>query len=709
MTTQTDTPEIFQRPGQGLYAWVTLSQYKLMKWDGLDPIKFGQYGSDAENGKTPQETISSYSWVTEPIVILWAYRFNREQRRKHSALNVEKDVRNRLGATYFDGNSTEVRRTSVDTIKEEVNSYLFGSRKLNSFLLRVSQKLAVTKIVDYFTNGGKEFLLGAIMRFGKNFVFLSACKEIIGDKGNILVLTNKPGVFDSLKKDIETHVNFDGWEYYELKTVKDKDNLVLDPNKVSVVACSKQLADNIVSGESTREFLKGTDWDLSFFDECHSATETDNFTSLNAELNIKHRVWASGTPYKTAVRFTNDNSFFYGYIEQQRDKKLGLCPDAVTLITYITAINPKFINNPNYTSDEQWTISKMFAFENEKFVLGGELREFLLEVLGKADTKAKFSPMRICEGNLDHTVWLVPPDIKMTEALEKLLNEIAPEYKILNATGNNITEVKQVEDAIKLHSKTITLTNSRFVEGTTIPEWTGAFVFCDTDSVEKYFQFIFRIASPDEGKDKAYVFDFSLERTFKMVYEFANGHAHNVGRTDRKEVIREWLDCNPLYRAGNGPTFNEVNVEDVLDVINKSDYNHAYLVSKPMDYVKSLDALGLIASEFSSLNTGVKATITAKHITNGLEKGKNFTVSGKKDRQLTPKEKSELMEALKNIGGIVGSFPIMAELEQLETVEDLVDKADEALFYDCTKVSKDTFNLLLTNNILDTAKINLYL
>jgi hypothetical protein len=92
------------------------------------------------------------------------------------------------------------------------------------------------------------------MRFGKNFTFLNIAKQVVSENGNVLVLTNKPGVFSSLKDDIESHVYFDGWKYSELKRNKDW----TPSNGVDVLAVSKQLTDNAVSGEAVRETLSKT-------------------------------------------------------------------------------------------------------------------------------------------------------------------------------------------------------------------------------------------------------------------------------------------------------------------------------------------------------------------------------------------------------------------------------------------------------------------
>ena len=76
-TTMNLTDEVFNRPGQGLYAWVFKDVYDTKKKSGdIDlKIKFGQYGTYAINGSLPQDTIESYAGTTtDSIVILWAER-----------------------------------------------------------------------------------------------------------------------------------------------------------------------------------------------------------------------------------------------------------------------------------------------------------------------------------------------------------------------------------------------------------------------------------------------------------------------------------------------------------------------------------------------------------------------------------------------------------------------------------------------------------
>lgn len=329
--------EVFKIKGQGLYAWVTESQYKLMllnKSSINDPIKFGQYGTNAKvkGGQVPQDTIDSYSGTTsEALVILWAIKFTEEDIQKGTAFDIEQTMQPLIGTKSKDGSSTEVFNTSIDKIKEVFSNIMYKSNSLETYSMRESQRLAANKMIKYFQNGGTEFLLGAIMRFGKNFTVLNVARELLQPGDSLLVATNKPGVFASLKGDITNHVYFDNHEAIELK--KNKNFTPLN-DKVNVIMVSSQLMMNAKSGDKVMNLLKSINFKLAFFDECHTGQDTEKFTAIEKSLTIQHIVRASGTPFKTLSRFTDENSFFYGYIKQQQDKKRGL-NNSVTLETNI--------------------------------------------------------------------------------------------------------------------------------------------------------------------------------------------------------------------------------------------------------------------------------------------------------------------------------------------------------------------------------------
>ena len=700
--------EICNTPGQGLYAWVTESQFKLMKFDGKDPIKFGQYGTNAQGGSTPQNTISSYTGTTtEPIIILWAYRLSNTELKGRTAFQIEKLMQSLVGPKKKDGRSTEVFYTSIERIQRALSQVVFGKTSKEVYLPRQRQQEAVEKMLQSQEMGSKDFLLGAIMRFGKNFTFLTASRELVQPGDLILVLTNKPGVFGSLKKDINSHVYFNGWEYVELKKNKD---FTPNPNKVTVVAISKQLTDNKKSGEKVRQWIRNHKFKTAMLDECHSGTDTEVFNQLLTEVNVDFKVWTSGTPFKTLASrgFSRENCYFYGYNEQQADKKAGLVPDAVTLNTFILKVLPELVNNPNYTNEEGFKLDKLFSVDNNgMFIHGGDVRKFLEAVMGVGQTKAKYSPFRKAEGNLDHTIWLLPSNVKMIEAVGKLLKEVCPDVEVILATGNNSKNIKDVHDAIEMNPRTVTLTNMRFIEGTTVEKWTGAFVMADTDSVEKYFQFIFRVASPSKGKDKGFVFDFSPTRTFEMVYEMTIAQSFNNDQDNTQEVIKEWLDNLNIYQAGDGPSFTQVEVGQVLSHITNGDYRAASLLKSSRNFM-NIEAITGSMDLFSDLEVNTTVKISTKFVENELNKGNSYTLSGKAEARESI-DPTDLQKAIQNISGILSRLPLMADVFECNNVDVLLEEATEGEVFDALGVEKNILQQIFTMGLVEKKMVNLYL
>jgi hypothetical protein len=714
--------EVFRKKGRGLYAWVTESQYKLMLLDPnkLHPIKFGQFGTQAKYGTTPQETIDSYTWINEPVVILWVLHFGNDELEVGTPFEIEQKVNVRIGEQVINGKGKETFMTSLDIITKEVSSELYkDGDRIFTFSPRKRQQNFIDKFLPHRLSGGNQFLLGAIMRYGKNFAWLTSNYHLLKQgflkKGDVLmVLTAKPGVFDTLRNDIKNHIYFKDFDYLLLKDTTDGDKITLNPDKVTIIAVSTQLAQN-KKRKKTRNFLKSLTFRDVFIDECHSGTDTKNFNDLVDELSIEHKTFVSGTPYKTIVSrgFTPLNSYFYGYTEQQIDKRLdienGIENDSVTLKTFIPQVDDCYKNNPNYTDEEQFTITKLLATNDDgTFVFGGDAHDFISDVLGKSNNKSKYSPFRFCEGNLNHTVWLLPDSVATAKAVGRMINQVAPEYKVIVASGDETKDIDDVHNAIISNEKTITLTIGRFIEGTTVKPWNGCLILSDTESLEKYFQFIFRVASPMGGKEFGYVFDFSPERAFQMVFEIANAQASNENRDDSQTVLKEWIDCNNVYRIGDGPQPKLVDVSEILEQINKGDYRAATLTKTYNNWINFNRVDEDIISDFSGLKTYTKQVVKSEMNTNEMESGKNYKHRGLK-KDMTKKEKDGLMKAIKNIVGIIAPLPLLASLYGQKTLQDILNNVPTESLEEVCKVGKSTFELLINRGIINPRQINYFL
>ena len=92
--------------------------------------------------------------------------------------------------------------------------------------MRDEQAEAVNKTLGYFqsiwaedANAVPRFLWNAKMRFGKTFTAYQLAKKLQARR--VLVVTFKPAVEDAWRTDLESHVDFDGWQYLSRSSGSD--------------------------------------------------------------------------------------------------------------------------------------------------------------------------------------------------------------------------------------------------------------------------------------------------------------------------------------------------------------------------------------------------------------------------------------------------------------------------------------------------------
>ena len=256
-----------------------------------------------------------------------------------------------------------VRELKAVLIAFRTGQNITGSRELD-FLMRAEQRAAVDKTHAYFhsiwnedMHGVPRFLWNAKMRFGKTFTAYQLAKKL-GAK-RVLVVTFKPAVEDAWQTDLETHVDFDGWQYQSR-------NSGSDPTKVSG---SKPLVyfgsfqdllgrDDAGNIKAKNEWLHKVKWDLVVFDEYHfgawreTAKElfegeeeavakkelkySKDLEGLNEDLTVlseqeseflpittKAYLYLSGTPFKALAtgEFIEEQIFNWTYTDEQRAKE----------------------------------------------------------------------------------------------------------------------------------------------------------------------------------------------------------------------------------------------------------------------------------------------------------------------------------------------------------------------------------------------------
>jgi type III restriction/modification enzyme restriction subunit len=284
------------------------------------------------------------------------------------------DVRQRLVEKGFDnvviGASREWMRCTSDDVKTAVTELRKGlqltGKHHETFAMRDDQAEAVNKTHAYFHSIWKEdmhsvprFLWNAKMRFGKTFATYQLAKKLGAKK--VLVVTFKPAVEDAWQRDLDSHAEFDGWQY--LSKARGTDPTTAHKRKPLVYFGSFQdllgrdKAGNI---KAKNTWLHETNWDLVVFDEYHFGAWRDSAQELfegedeaeakketaaeynpaledfNEELDLlreneteflpittKAYLYLSGTPFKALAtgEFIEEQIFNWTYTDEQRAKQ----------------------------------------------------------------------------------------------------------------------------------------------------------------------------------------------------------------------------------------------------------------------------------------------------------------------------------------------------------------------------------------------------
>ena len=214
--------------------------------------------------------------------------------REDGSLFRDSDVRQRLSDKGFEnvviGASREWMRCAPEDVKTAVTELHKGLRFEGThhltFPMRQEQADAVDKTHRYFLSLWAEdmhavprFLWNAKMRFGKTFTAYQLAKKLKAKR--VLVVTFKPAVEDAWQTDLESHVDFDGWQY--LSRTSGSDPTQIDPAKAVVYFGSFQdLLGKDTNGniKPKNEWLHAVNWDIVVFDEYHFGAWRDTAKEL---------------------------------------------------------------------------------------------------------------------------------------------------------------------------------------------------------------------------------------------------------------------------------------------------------------------------------------------------------------------------------------------------------------------------------------------
>ena len=432
--------------------------------------------------------------------------------------------------------------------------------RTNDFSMRPEQKEAVDKTEAYFRSAAAEgypkFLWNCKMRFGKTFAAYQLVKRM--DFKRVLVLTFKPAVVSAWQEDLNTHKDFEGWQFISRTTELTYETA----DQSRPIVCFGSFQDYLGVDKTTgtikgrNEWVHTINWDLVIFDEYHFGAwkenakklfeqdDEDDYDSENMEqysradaydetwlpITTDHYLYLSGTPFRAlnSGEFIEEQIYNWTYSDEQRAKEnwqgehnpYAALPRMVMMTYKIPESIQQIAKQGEY---DEFDLNVFFSAKGKgrdcRFVYEDYVQKWLdlirgsyLETtvdelkLGAKKPALPFADSRLLNV-LQHTLWFLP-NVASCYAMANLLadreNTFYHDYRINVCAGTEAgigaaaLEPVQRSMGDPLETKTITLSCGKLTTGVTVKPWTGIFMLRNLSSPETYFQAAFRVQSPWE-------------------------------------------------------------------------------------------------------------------------------------------------------------------------------------------------------------------
>ncbi len=321
-------------------------------------------------GQTSRDVKARIAEQTKTAAIKVTIELDESAERDDGSIFSDHEVRAALEKKGKQKVTLEWMRCTVQDVKAVLNELRTGqklsSTRGQSFPLRAEQRAAVDRTHSYYQSIWREnkhavprFLWNAKMRFGKTFTSYQLAKAMNAKR--VLVVTFKPAVEDAWQTDLESHVDFDGWQYLSRSSGSDP-TTVSAKNPLVYFGSFQDLLGRDPAGniKARNEWLHTINWDLVVFDEYHFGAwretakelfegEEDAITReesrLDDEKRLKERIadmqqplekesdflpittraylYLSGTPFKalSTGEFIEEQIFNWTYTDEQRAKE----------------------------------------------------------------------------------------------------------------------------------------------------------------------------------------------------------------------------------------------------------------------------------------------------------------------------------------------------------------------------------------------------
>lgn len=553
---------------------------------------------------------------------------------------------NRTDADIWFQTDIETVRQAITAVKQGRKTFngTDSAAKPRQIVFRPEQEKAIADTVKHFSGKtGKRYLWNAKMRFGKTLSGLEVARRM--EYQFVLIVTHRPVVDKGWGEDFDKIFPESlGYHYASRMDTDEKDDTKKRPNHVQNISDSQfqsLVADvknerkkglvmfvsmqylrlsTLVGGKNDDPFkqtIMEFPWQLVMIDEAHEGTESTMGKRVIEQLmkDETNVLSLSGTPFNLLDQYDDGEIYTWDYVMEQNAKR--------------TWDNEHF-GDPNPYADLPrmqiltFTLSKMlrgqlngnngvFKFHeffrvltgNEKedgrkmkpgekvgdFIYKDAVKEFLDRLVETSSTSEYPFSTKEFRQNFRHTFWLLPY-VKEAKAMEEMLKEhkIFKNFHIVNVAGDgnmedpNGSALKDVQDAINKHERTITLSCGKLTTGVSVPEWTA--VLCMKGSEDtpaaNYMQTIFRVQTHAvlDGRQKSdcFVFDFAPDRaltavaeTAKMQVLAANGKKSKPAKQSQKDEeihLQAFLQLCPVISMDGAQMGHHFSASDLFVKLN---------------------------------------------------------------------------------------------------------------------------------------------
>ena len=429
--------------------------------------------------------------------------------RDDGSIFTDHDVRAALANKGFERVHQEWMRCSVADVHTVLTELRTGQRftgtHRHTFPMRREQAEAVEKTHAYFHSIWKEdmhavprFLWNAKMRFGKTFTAYQLARKL-GAK-RVLVMTFKPAVEDAWRTDLESHADFDGWQYLSRSTDADPSQVSSRKRFVYFGSFQDLLGTDRKTGsiKPKNKWIHTIEWDLVVLDEYHfgawrdTAKElfegeedaearleySDRLGDVNEDLSelsqketeflpitTKAYLYLSGTPFRALAtgEFIEEQIFNWTYTDEQRareafaaqhpgDRNPYAALPQMRLLTY--QMPDELLTIASAGEFDEFDLNTFFAAsgtgEQAQFRHTDDVQKWLDIIRGgytpasvealRTGTRPPFpySDVRLLP-YLQHSFWFLP-DVAACHAMANLLaarhNTFWHDYTVIVAAGN---------------------------------------------------------------------------------------------------------------------------------------------------------------------------------------------------------------------------------------------------------------------------------